>query len=461
MINLRPEEVSALHSNREEFYKLTLVDKTGVEKCELEMINGTITCNSERAIKKTGTLTYRVPNISRKVEDTAPDSLKVIASDNGLKFYIGIEATGMIYTLETDRSKEVDYVGIIKCQDDGVLYTLEEVSGKELELIDGNGITWAVGVETGVIYSESTTKPQKLYYREEKIEIDFLNDRVKVWMGIRIGQNIRWWPKGVFVNIQPKKKNGVISTQVYDETIVLQRTRILDDKVFLKGTPYNEVLTYLLIYSGIQRFDIEPTNLVLQTDIVLDSKKNILEWFNYFAEQINYTSVYVDDNGFFVSSQYKEPTPLNVTYTYAADEMSIITGDLNSTMDNYNIYNVFTLIVAHPQLGELVSTYINEDPTDKYSIVNTNMNYFEKPIDNVAGQVELDNLTRKEAWKAKQISQEITFETLNMPNHSIGDILDLRHPNATGVVVESAWAMPLRAGARMTHKVKRLVNLNE
>lgn len=461
MINLTAEEMKALHANREEFYKLTLVDKYGVEKCELEMLNGTITCNSDRVIKKTGTLTYRVPNIFRKVEDRAPDSLKVIASDNGLKFYLGIEVTGMIYTLETDASKKVDYTGIIKCQDDGLLYTLEPGNGQALELIDSNGMIWSIGVDEGLIYSESTTKPQKIYYRDEKIEIDFLNDRVKVWMGIRIGQNIRWWPKGVFMNIQPSEKNGIISTQVYDETIVLQRTRILDDKVFLKGTNYNEVLTYLLIYSGIQKFNIEPTDLVLQTDMVLDSKKNVLEWFNYFTEQINYTTVSVDDEGFFVSSKYKEPTPLNVTYTYAADEMSILTGDLDSIIDNYNVYNAFRLIVAHPQLGELVSTYTNDDPTDKYSIVNTNMNYFEKTIDNVAGQVELDNLTRKEAWKAKQISQEVTFHTLNMPNHSVGDVLDLRHPHATGIVVESEWKMQLKAGSKMVHKVKRLVNLNE
>lgn len=77
------------------------------------------------------------------------------------------------------------------------------------------------------------------------------------------------------------------------------------------------------------------------------------------------------------------------------------------------------------------------------------------------GQIELDNITRKAAWQAKQITQEISFQTLNMPHHTTGDILDLRHPEARGIVVESAWSMTLKAGAKMTHKVKRLVSLSE
>lgn len=462
MINLTDIERAALHNNRQEFYKLTLVDKFGVEKCELEMINGSITCNSERAIKKTGTLTYRIPNKINKVEDFAPEDVKYILSDSGLTYAIGIYPTGELYSrdiLETETSK---YIGIIKIKDNGELYTLENGAGEEFTLIDNKGFTWSVGVDgAGLIYSEDTIYNRKIYYKFEPIQIDFLNDRVKVYMGIRINKTIKWWSKGLFVNIQPTVQNGIVSTKIYDETIIMQRTRILDDKVFLQGTNYGEVLSYLLVYCGIQNINIEVTNLTLPIAVILDSKKNVLEWFNYFAEQINYTSLYVDDDGFFTSRQYTEPSPSNVGYTYIANELSIITGDLNAFIDNYNVANVFRLIVAHPILGELTATYINDDPTDPYSIVNTNMHYYEKVIDNVAGQIELNNLAKKEAWFAKQLTEEISFQTLNMPNHTIGDVLELKHPNATGIVVENEWTMQLKSGSKMTHKVKRLVNLNE
>lgn len=462
MINLTEKERQALHNNRQEFYKLTLVDKQGVEKCELEMLQGQITCNKDRAIQKTGTLKYRVPSIVKKVEDVAPNSNIILISSSGKIYSLGIETNGLLYTVEVNQEASSVVRSTIKVQDDGILYTEEHGTGKvEFYLIDSNGYTWGVGVDNGLIFSERTGLAQKIFYRDKKIEIDYLNDRIKVWMGIRMGEDIRWWSKGVFVNIQPKIKKGIVETSIYDETIIVQRTRILEPKVFLKGTNYVEVLTYLLGYCGIIKMNIEATTLVLQTDIVLDSKKNNLEWFNYYANQVNYTNLTVDDDGFFVSRKYVEPTPLHVGYIYETDDMSVITGDLDAVLDNYNIPNVFRRIVAHPQLGELVSTYINDDPTDPYSTVNTTMNYNEETVDNVSGQIELDNITRKAAWQAKQITQEISFQTLNMPHHTTGDILDLRHPEARGIVVESAWSMTLKAGAKMTHKVKRLVSLSE
>lgn len=462
MINLTEQERQALHNNRQEFYKLTLVDKQGVEKCELAMLDGNITCNKDRAIQKTGTLKYRVPSIVKKVEDVAPNSNKLLTSISGKIYSLGIETNGMLYTLEVIQGVSTLSDTTIKVQDNGILYTESLGTGaSEFQLIDINGYTWDIGVENGLIFSQRANVAQKIFYRDESIEIDYLNDRIKVWMGVRIGNSIRWWSKGVFVNIQPRIKNGIVETSIYDETIIVQRTRILEPKVFLKGTHYVEVLSYLLGYCGIIKMNIEPTDLVLQTDVELNSKKNNLEWFNYYANQINYTNLTVDDDGFFVSRKYVEPTPLNVGYIYETDDMSIITGDLDSVLDNYNIPNVFRRIVAHPQLGELVSTYINDDPTDPYSTVNTTMNYNEETVDNVSGQIELDNITRKAAWQAKQITQEISFQTLNMPHHTTGDILDLRHPEARGIVVESAWSMTLKAGAKMTHKVKRLVSLSE
>ena len=463
MINLTEQERQALHNNRQEFYKLTLVDKQGVEKCQLEMLEGSIQCNKDRAIQKTGTLKYRVPTIVKKVEDVVHNSTVHLTSIPSSKIYsLGIETNGMLYTVEVNPGVSTVEETMIRVQDNGVLYTETIGTGEvEFQLIDSNGYTWNVGVEKEVIFTERTDIPQKIFYRDELMKIDYLNDRVKVWMGVRIGNTIRWWSKGLYLNIQPKIKNGIVETSIYDETIIVQRTRILDPKVFLKGTNYVEVLSYLLGYCGIIKMNIEPTDLVLQTDVELNSKKNNLEWFNYYANQINYTNLTVDDDGFFISRKYVEPTPLNVGYIYEANDMSVITGDLDAVLDNYNIPNVFRRIVAHPQLGELVSTYINDDPTDPYSVVNTTMNYNEETVDNVSGQIELDNIARKAAWQAKQITQEISFQTLNMPHHTTGDILDLRHPEARGIVVENAWSMSLKAGAKMTHKVKRLVSLSE
>ena len=43
--------------------------------------------------------------------------------------------------------------------------------------------------------------------------------------------------------------------------------------------------------------------------------------------------------------------------------------------------------------------------------------------------MELDNLVRKLAFNAVQVEQEVTFETLNMPTHTVNDILDFDRDN--------------------------------
>lgn len=466
MINLTQKERDVLHckqGSREEFYKLELIDRYGTVKAPLEMIDGQITCDKNRAIQKTGTLKYRVPSIVRKTETVAPNANAILISANSTLYALGVETTGLIYTVPISITDPTIPFTQIKVENNGILFT-ENVTEETLdfELRDNDGYTWNVGVEAnGLIFSQRTDQEQRIYYRDQEIEIDYLNDRLKVYMGVRIGNSIKWWAQGVFMNIKPSIRKGIVTTQAFDESIVIQRTRVLEPRLFLKGTNYVEVLNYLLIYAGITKINIEPTTLTLQTDIIIDSKRNNLDWFNYYAEQINYMPLSVDGEGWFVSKKYIEPTPLNVGYIYEANDMSVITGDLDAVTDNYNVPNVFRRTVSHPRLGELTSLYKNEDPTDKYSTVNTTMNYNEEVLDNVGSQAELDNLTRKAAFEAKQITQEITFNTLNMPHHTAGDILDLRHEEAKGIVVEQEWTMNLKAGARMSHKVKRLVVLNE
>lgn len=463
MIKITPQEVEAIHSgNRVELFKAVLVDKNGIEKCDLKVTNGEISYSDDRDIQKVGSISYRIPDISKRIEDDTSFRGVVIIGDDGKSYLMSVEVTGLISIQLTDEGKPLPNPQI-KIGDDGFLYSENVMEPFETYLvIDETGWEWEIGCETdGIIYSMKTSTGHKVFYHDERIEVDFLNDRINVKYGIVIGNQIRWWDKGLYVQVKPRELNGVVSTNLYDENLILKRTRILDDKVFPAGTNYIDVLQYFIIYCGVIKIRIEPTDLVLRTDVVVDSKKSCLEWFNYFAAQINYTNLYVDGSGWFVSDKYKEPTPSMVGYVYESDELSVICGDLNRIIDNTNVPNVFRRTVSHPILGELTSTYVNDDPTDKYSTVNTSMNYSEETIDNIASQEELDNYTRKEAWRVKQVTEEISFSTLNMPHHEGSEILELRHPEASGIVVEFGWSMNLKSGARMKHKAKRLVSLND
>lgn len=330
----------------------------------------------------------------------------------------------------------LDFTGIKKC---------------DLKLIDG----------TISVYSNKAIKRYATLQFSEDSRVDYLNDKIKVLMGIRINGTLKWYSLGVFLMLTFNILDGVCYANCYDETAYIQQAKIDQPKLFLKGTNYAEVLSYFILSCDITKVNIQPTDLTLTTDVVCDYTKNKLDWFNYFAEQINYTSLTTDNNGWFVSKKYVEPSPLNVTNTYKDNEMSIILGTPTRKMDYYNVPNVITRIVSHPQAGTLTSTYINNDPTSRFSITRRHGKRITDiaTVDNIANQIELDNLVRKLAFNAVQVEQEVKFETLNMPTHSINDILDLRHKDLRGIFVEQSYSITLKAGAKMQHTAKRLVRL--
>ncbi len=333
-----------------------------------------------------------------------------------------------------------------------------------LELLDMYGIKkddlHLIGGDISLDCTADVQKSATIDF-EESPKVNYLSDRIKPFIGIMIGNSIKWWPLGVFLMIQTNSSSGTVRAQCYDETIILQQTQVLTQKVFLKGTNYGEVLRYFLISCGITKINIQSTELTLPEDLIVDDSKNKLEWFNYIAEQINYTKLSVNSDGWFISKKYIEPSPENVSYIYKEDDMSVLSGSVESLIDYWKIPNVFKRFVSHPTLGELVSIYTNTDPTSDFSVTKRKLEITDsKPVDNVANQAELDNLTRKAAFNANQIYQEVTFYTLNMPHHEAYDILDLRADSLNGIFVEQHFNIKLESGALMTHRVKRLVTLN-
>lgn len=333
-----------------------------------------------------------------------------------------------------------------------------------LDLVDRYGIKKKeLDMSSGRISLDADIDIQKVgdfTFREDK-DINYISDRVRPYMGVRIGRDIKWWSLGVFLLSKPINVDGLSSVRCYDESIILNESYILEPKLFLAGTNYIDVLSYLITSSGITKVSIEPTDLELPTDLVLDDTKTKLTWFNEIATQINYTRLSVDADGWFTSSKYKEPSPLNVEYIYRMDDTSVILDGWSDGTDYRHIPNVFKRVVSHPELGDLVSIYKNTDPTSKFSIQSQGREIVDKKVlDNVAGQVELDALTRRAAFNAAQVTKTINAQTLNMPHHTANNVLDIRTPSGGRIYVEHAWTMELKAGSTMTHKIKRLVSLD-
>lgn len=446
-----------INGTRIEAVRAELLDQYGIKKCDIEIIDGTINCDSSLSIAKAGNVTFKYPNSTRLVEDNPPNT-DIVLSDGSKKYYLGIDTDGVACTYEAS-NQDVESITLpnIFVANDGTLEA-NTVTNDTLEctLMDLNGFIWNIGVEPpNNIYTVKSGQDRKVFYRKEQVKINYLTDRIKIGYVI----NDKWYSLGEYMMIKPKNKNGIVSTSIMDLTVLIQRRRELEPVVFVKGTPYHDVLSYFIIKSGYTKVNIEATDSVLRSDRVFDDTKNRLEWFNEVAKEINYTPLEADENGYFVSRKYRQPTLSNVKHIYRVDKNSIISGEIETEEDFWNTYNVIKCVHSNPSTSLLVSIARNDDPSDPFSTYAIGEVPLTVKVDHVADKQELDGLATKMLFEQRQITQDVVFHSLINPVHGLNDVIQLFSPNLEGVFLENSWTIPLKAGSLMTHKMRRLVDV--
>lgn len=446
-----------INGTRIEAVRAELLDQYGIKKCDIEIIDGTINCDSSLSIAKAGNVTFKYPNSTRLVEDNPPNT-DIVLSDGSKKYYLGIDTDGVACTYEAS-NQDVESITLpnIFVANDGTLEA-NTVTNDTLEctLMDLNGFIWNIGVEPpNNIYTVKSGQDRKVFYRKEQVKINYLTDRIKIWYVI----NDNWHSLGEYMMIKPKNKNGIVSTSIMDLTVLIQRRRELEPIVFVKGTPYHDVLSYFIIKSGYTKVNIEATDSVLRSDRVFDDTKNRLEWFNEVAKEINYTPLEADENGYFVSRKYRQPTLSNVKHIYRVDKNSIISGEIDTEEDFWNTYNVIKCVHSNPSTSLLVSIARNDDPSDPFSTYAIGEVPLTVKVDHVADKQELDGLATKMLFEQRQTTQDVVFHSLINPVHGLNDVIQLFSLNLEGVFLENSWTIPLKAGSLMTHKMRRLVDV--
>ena len=446
-----------INGTRIETVRAELLDQYGIKKCDIEIIDGTINCDSSLSIAKAGNVTFKYPNSTRLVEDNPPNT-DIVLSDGSKKYYLGIDTDGIACTYEAS-NQDVESITLpnIFVANDGTLEA-NTVTNDTLEctLMDLNGFIWNIGVEPpNNIYTVKSGQDRKVFYRKEQVKINYLTDRIKIGYVI----NDKWYSLGEYMMIKPKNKNGIVSTSIMDLTVLIQRRRELEPVVFVKGTPYHDVLSYFIIKSGYTKVNIEATDSVLRSDRVFDDTKNRLEWFNEVAKEINYTPLEADENGYFVSRKYRQPTLSNVKHIYRVDKNSIISGEIETEEDFWNTYNVIKCVHSNPSTSLLVSIARNDDPSDPFSTYAIGEVPLTVKVDHVADKQELDGLATKMLFEQRQITQDVVFHSLINPVHGLNDVIQLFSPDLEGIFLEKSWTIPLKAGSLMTHKMRRLVDV--
>lgn len=294
--------------------------------------------------------------------------------------------------------------------------------------------------------------------------LNYLNQRIKPWVQLRMpdGGTVEW-PQGVFILSTPSRKlaGGNVTRDIdgYDLSQILKEDGIVSRLTVNAGELYTDVVEGLLSEFAT---DIEPSPQALTNAREWDPGTSRLRIVSDLLSAINYQAGHFDANGVFVARAYVSPADTPAAYEFATDEVSIITGDVDETIDLFDIPNRWVLVKSDPDGPELVGSYTNTNPDSITSTVSR-------------GRVILDFRTESEApdatiltekaerlgYEASQVYQVVEFSTAAFPVAEHADVYQL---GVTGLAVdakfsEHSWSLTLAAGATMKHTARRIVVL--
>lgn len=336
------------------------------------------------------------------------------------------------------------------------LLNYEEVRIGELSSLSGN---------LGLNSLAQIKRKGRFSFRENELnDIDWLNDKVQP---VFILNNEYEFPLGVFMISSPirslKRKQIYIEVECFDTSLILLEDKFDTRYRILKDANYITAISQIIGSAGIWKTNIPFVDAKIKTDREFEIGTSKLEAVNYLLQEINYTSIWVDELGNFTSMPYILPTDRIVEYSYKNNEMSIILADTSvEEIDLFSVPNKFVIVATNPEIEPLVSRYTNDNAGSPTSTINRRRTIVDyREVDDIASQGVLDEYTRRIAYEASNVFGKFIFETAIMPHHSYMDALYCEHKGLgiNNKYIETSWEMDLKAGGKMRHSARRVIQL--
>lgn len=349
-----------------------------------------------------------------------------------------------------------------------MLHNSREISFR-YDLLDYNetkiGELTSLGGSLGLNSLAQIKRKGNFQFKESELkDIDWLNDKVQP---VFILNNMYEFKLGVFMISSPsralRRKQIFREVECFDTSLVLLEDKFDTRYRILKDTNYITAITQIIGSAGIWKINIPYIDANIKTDREFEIGISKLEAINYLLQEINYTSIWVDELGNFTANPYILPTDRLVEYTYKNDEMSIIRPDSSiEEMDLFSVPNKWVIVATNPETPPLVSRYTNENGGSPTSTVNRRRTIVDyREVDDIASQTILDDYVRRIAYEASNVYGKFIFDTAIMPHHAYMDALFCEHTDLgiKNKYIETSWEMDLRAGGRMKHSARRVIQL--
>lgn len=301
---------------------------------------------------------------------------------------------------------------------------------------------------------------------KEDSSINYLTDRIKPYVIFENRGEKYEFPMGIFLLNSPTRKDedNTITRDIdcYSKLQILKQDKFGARYFIQRGTNYITAVSQIISSTGETKMKLTQKSATLPSDKEFDIEMSKLDIINQLLKEINYYSLNVDSEGYFVANPYILPVDREIDFEYIDDELSVLGAGATEDLDLFNVPNVFVRYVNNPERPDLRSEHINDNPDSIVSTVSRGIRIVDvQAVDDIASQSDLDDLTRRDAYNASEVYGHVNFETAIMPVHGFLNCLYLRY-SPLGIddkYIETSWEMDLKAGSKMSHTVRKVVNI--
>ena len=244
--------------------------------------------------------------------------------------------------------------------------------------------------------------------------------------------------------------------EAYDGGFLPSRYRTENIIHFSAGANYVDTIQALLIEAGVEKIIATANSATLTNDREdWEIGTTYLEIINALLAEINYESLWFDNNGFARIAPKRVADPDTVHHKYTSGQYSILSVPRSRETDIFDKYNVFVAYVDSADNDELmIATAVNDDPASILSVQNRGR--IQAPpqrLDNIASQEELQAYV--DSWKSKSMmsTETVSISTAIDKSHEILDTVQLED----SIYLEYSWSMNLSGENEMNHTLRREV----
>lgn len=341
------------------------------------------------------------------------------------------------------------------------------------ELLDASN-AWVADLDTVVDGEVSQNwfadikRKARFTVREGSQEIDYLTQRIKpyarLWLPPYSANDYVEWPLGVFLLSSPSRKADSTGNVTRDVTGYDQLQVYVDDKVADRYT----VSASASCISAVTALLGDVETVIAQSSATLPAAQ---EWepgtpkltiINNLLSAMNYQSLSFDEDGRAVVTPYVPPSSRTEEYVYDETDTSLLIAGAEQDLDLFDVANKWVLVVSNPDQSLMTSTYTNANPASPTSTVRRGRTIVDYRLEQEATTQEaLDGKAERLAFEASQVYESISFETGLNPLHSGNDVYRIRYRALAlnSPFSEAEWTLPLRVGAPMRHRARRVVSI--